>query len=213
MTFGALMAMALAALLIWFVLGEPLFILYATLFSLQALYITYLSGQGFDWPWLSYAQPLGSFAWNVPVGLSGAAACLLAREIADLRHFSPRVYSIYGWFAVAFVAVTIANVAKFVGFGAAVNAVGNVMFATLAAFTLVVAFLAWRRGNRAAGWFLIAWGLLEGVTMTAAVRFLFTRRSRPVLGCITTDWRFPWWLPPCWSLSAWLIGCGRNAPH
>ena len=64
LAFGALTAMALAALLIWFVLADRLFILYATLFFLQALYIAYLSGQGFDWPWLSFAQPLTSFAWT-----------------------------------------------------------------------------------------------------------------------------------------------------
>ena len=58
LTFGALMAVSLAALLIWFVLVDRIFILYATLFFLQALYVAYLSGEGFDWPWLSYAQPL-----------------------------------------------------------------------------------------------------------------------------------------------------------
>ncbi len=57
LTFGALMAVSLAALLIWFVLKDPLFILYATMFTLQALYVAYLSGQGFDWPMLSYAAP------------------------------------------------------------------------------------------------------------------------------------------------------------
>ena len=57
LAFGALTAMALAALLIWFVLADPVFVLYATLFFLQALYIAYLSGQGFDWPWLSFAAP------------------------------------------------------------------------------------------------------------------------------------------------------------
>ncbi len=62
LVFGALIAVALSALLIWFVLMDRLFILYATLFFLQALYIAYLSGQGFDWPWLSYARPLTSFA-------------------------------------------------------------------------------------------------------------------------------------------------------
>jgi diguanylate cyclase (GGDEF)-like protein len=175
LTFGALVAMALAALLIWFVLAEPLFVLYATLFFLHALYVVYLSGQGFDWPWLSYARPLGSFAWNVPVGLSGAVACLFTREIADLRHFSPRVYAMFGWFAAAFVLVTVANLAKLAGLGVLVNALGNVLFSVVAAVTLVVAFVAWRRGNRAAGWFLIAWVLLEGFTMTAAVRFLITR--------------------------------------
>jgi diguanylate cyclase (GGDEF)-like protein len=183
LAFGALTAMALAALLIWFVLKDRLFILYATLFFLQALYVAYLSGQGFDWPWLSYARPLTSFAWNVPVGLSGAVACLFVREIADLKHFSPRIYAIFGWFAAAFVVITIANLAKFLGFGIWVNALGNVMFAVAAVFTLVVAFLAWRGGNRAAGWFLIAWTVLEGFTITAAVRFLFqaSTDSSPLL--------------------------------
>jgi diguanylate cyclase (GGDEF)-like protein len=183
LAFGALIAMALSALLIWFILSDSIFILYATLFFLQALYIVYLSGQGFDWPWLSFAQPLTSFAWNVPAGLSGAVACFFTREIADLRRFSPRIYTIYAWFAVAFVAVTIANLAKFLGFGMWVNLFGNLVFVTVALFTLVVAFLAWRRGNRAAGWFLIAWGLLEGFTITAAVRFLFTASedSSPLL--------------------------------
>jgi two-component system, sensor histidine kinase LadS len=173
LTFGALMAVALAALLIWFVLAEQLFILYATLFFMLALYVTYLSGQGFDWPWLRYAQPLNSFAWNVPVGLSGAVACLFTREIADLKHATPRIYAMYGWFAASFVLVTIANLAKFLGFGTWVNALGNLMFVGLAVFTMIVAFRAWRRGNRAAGWFMIAWVLLEGFTITAAVRFLF----------------------------------------
>jgi two-component system, sensor histidine kinase LadS len=174
LVFGALMAVALTALLIWFVLKDQVFILYATMFFLQALYITYLSGQGFEWPWLSYARPLTSFAWNVPVSLSGAVACLFTREIADLRRFSPRIYAMFGWFALAFVFITIANLAKLIGFGMWVSALGNLLFITLAVFTMVVAFLAWRRGNRAAGWFMIAWALLEGFTLTAAVRFLFT---------------------------------------
>jgi diguanylate cyclase (GGDEF)-like protein len=174
LTFGALMSVSLAALLIWFVLKDPLFILYATMFSLQALYVAYLSGQGFDWPWLSAATPLESFAWNVPVGLSGAVACLFTREIADLRHFSPRVYTIFGWLAVAFVIISAANLAKFVGLLDVVNMIGNVMFVIAAAFTVIVCVLAWRRGNRAAGWFLIAWILLEGFTIAAALRFLIT---------------------------------------
>jgi diguanylate cyclase (GGDEF)-like protein len=183
LAFGALMAVALAASLIWFVLADRLFVLYASLFFLHALYVAYLSGQGFDWPLLSFARPLGSFAWNIPVGLSGAVACLFTREIADLKHFSPRIYAMFGWFAAAFVVITAANAAKFLGFGMLVNALGNLMFIVVAGVTLVVAFLAWRRGNRAAGWFLIAWALLEGFTLTAAVRFLFTSSadSAPLL--------------------------------
>jgi diguanylate cyclase (GGDEF)-like protein len=172
LTFGALMAVSLAALLIWFVLKDPLFILYATMFVLQALYVTFISGQGLDWPVLSYGTYLDAFAWNVPVALSGAVACLFTREIADLKRFSPRVYKAFGWFAVAFVLLSAANLADFVGLLNVVNVVGNIMFIVAPIFTVIVCFMAWRRGNRAAGWFLIAWCLLDGFTIAAAARSL-----------------------------------------
>lgn len=172
LTFGALLAMAVAALLIWFILEGRLLLLYAALFSLQALYVAYLSGQGFDWPVLRLALPFMSHAWNVPAALSGAAACLFVREIAELQRYSPRVYRIFGWLAVTFVALAFANLAKHIGFGAQVAALGNLIFLGSAIFTLVVAFLAWRRDNRAAGWFLLAWGLLEAFTIATALSML-----------------------------------------
>lgn len=174
LAFGALMALALAALSIWFVLSDPLFLLYGALISLQALYMAYLSGQGFDWPLLSYAGPLTSYAWNVPVALSGAVACLFVREIADLRHFSSRVYALFGWLAVAFVVLAFANVASLFNLGGLVAAIGNLLFLGAAAFTLTVAFLVWRRGSRAAGWFLIAWGQLEAFTIATTIRLLLS---------------------------------------
>jgi diguanylate cyclase (GGDEF)-like protein len=173
-SFGALMAMSLAAALIWFVLKDSLFILYAALISLQALYMAYFSGEGFEWPLFSSAVPLDAYAWNVPVALSGAIACLFVRDIADLKRFSPRVYTSFGWLAIAFVVLAVANLGDAIGLGRIVAAVGNVVFLGAAAFTLIVAFMAWRRGNRAAGWFLIAWVLLETVTIAVAVRLLFT---------------------------------------
>ncbi len=175
---GALMAMALGALLIWFILKDRLFLLYPGIFLLQALYLAFFSGEGFDWPVLSYAQPFGAFTWNIPVALSGAAASLFIREIADLRHSSRRVYTSFGWLAWAFVALAASNIAAVFGWGGFVAAAGNVMFLGSAIFTLVVAFLAWRRGNRAAGWFLIAWLMLESVTIATAVRLLVSRAEK-----------------------------------
>ncbi|HEV3286196.1 MAG TPA: hypothetical protein VG011_05550, partial [Steroidobacteraceae bacterium] len=46
LAFGALMAMSLSTLLVRFVLTDRLYPLYGTLFSLQALYLAYFSGQG-----------------------------------------------------------------------------------------------------------------------------------------------------------------------
>ena len=168
---GGLVSMSLGALLIWFVLADRLFILYPAFFLLQALYIAFLSGEGFDWPLLDHARPLASFAWNVPVGLSGAVGCLFARESADLKDFSPGIYRIFGWFAVTFVAVTCANLAKLFGYASLVNALGNLVFFVGCVFTIAVVFSSWRRGNRAAGWFLSAWGLLTGFAIAATLHF------------------------------------------
>ncbi len=175
---GALGALSLGSLLIWFVLSDKVFVLYAALFSLQALYIAFLSGQGFDWEALSWARPLASYAWNVPVALSGAAASLFVREISDVRLFSPRAYSIFGGFAVAFCVLTVANLAKLVGFESLVNAVGNILFLSSALFTLVISFIAWRHGSRASGWFLLAWCLLEAFTVATTVQLLLSDGER-----------------------------------
>jgi diguanylate cyclase (GGDEF)-like protein len=169
---GALLALSAAAALIWFVLADRLFILYAAFFSLQALYVAYLSGQGFAWPLLAWAAPLGSHAWNVPVALSGASACLFVREIADLRHFTPRVHTAFRWLAIGFVLLAASNGLKQFGLTGLVSGIGNLMFLGTALFTLAVAFLAWRRGSRAAGWFLVAWGVLEATTIATTLQLL-----------------------------------------
>jgi diguanylate cyclase (GGDEF)-like protein len=175
--FGALMAMAITSLLIWFVLSDRLLIYYAVLFCSQALYVAFFSGQGFDWPLLSWAMPLQQHAWNVPVAISGAAACVFVREIADLNRFWPRVHTAFGWFAVAFLVLAASNVLSEFGLGGVVAAIGNLMFVGSAVFTLVVAFMAWQRGGRAAGFFLIAWALLEAFTIAAALRLLTSDAS------------------------------------
>jgi len=172
LTFGALGAMAVASLLVWIVLAERAFILYFALFALQALYVAYFSGQGFEWPWLSIATPLTHYTWNVASALSGAAACLFVREMADLRRFLPRNYKLFGWLASAFLLLTFANLIKLIGYEDVVNAVGNVLFLGASLYTLIIAFVAWLRGSRSAGWFLLAWVLLEACTIAVTVRLL-----------------------------------------
>ncbi len=112
----------------------------------------------------------------MPIAVSAAAAALFVREFANLKLFSPRIYSAFGWLAVAFVVLTLSNVLRVFGFGVVIARIGDLMFVGSAIFTLVVAYLAWRRGgNRAAGWFLIAWSLLCIFQIATAVRLLYTR--------------------------------------
>lgn len=176
LTFGALMAMALSTFLVRFVLGGGLYTLYGTVFSLQALYIAYFSGQGFHWPLLSLARPLSSYTWNIPVAISAAASALFVREFANLRLFSQKVYQAFGWLALAFVVLALANLLRVVpGLSGVIANTGNLLFLGSALFTVTVTFLAWRGGNRAAGWFLIAWVLLSTFQILTAVRLLYAR--------------------------------------
>ena len=176
LAFGALVAMAVSALLIRLLLRDAIYPLYGALFFLQALYLAYFSGQGFSWPLLSVLRPITNYASNLTVAMSAAAAALFVREFANLRLFSPKVYSAFGWLAVSFIALTFANFLRVFNWGVPIAAVGNLMFLGSAIFTIVVAFLAWRRGgNRAAGWFLIAWSLLCTFQIITAVRLLQTR--------------------------------------
>jgi diguanylate cyclase (GGDEF)-like protein len=173
LVFGALTALSLSALLMRFVLSEPIYPLYGALFALEALYLAYFSGEGFRWPLLSYARPISNYAWNVPVAISAAVACLFVREFANLRLFSERVYRAFGWLALAFVVLACSNVLRAFGLGLLVARVGNLMFLGSAVFTLLVSYLAWRGGNRAAGWFLVAWGLLCTVQIVTSAWLLY----------------------------------------
>jgi two-component system, sensor histidine kinase LadS len=170
LAFGALIAMSVTALLIFFVMPGRIFIWYAMLFTLQALYIVFISGQGFDWPLLGALAPLGSHAWNVPAALSGAAACLFVREITDMRRYYPRHYVVFGWLAVVFAVLALSNFLRGPATSPLITAVGNLVFLGVALYTLVVALLAWLRGSRPAGWFLIAWALLEVMTIWTAAK-------------------------------------------
>jgi len=173
--FGALLAMALCALLVRFLLTDRLYPLYGMLFALQALYLAYFSGEGFRWPILGMARGLGNYAWNVPIAVSGAAAALFVREFANLRLFSEKVYRAFGALAIAFLVLAAANLLRPFGLAPLVAIVGNLMFLGSAIFTVSVAFLAWRGGNRAAGWFLIAWALLCTFQTATAVWLLYGR--------------------------------------
>ncbi len=168
--FGALLAMSLTALLICIVTPGSIFVWYATLFTMQALYIVFISGQGFEWPILGPLASLGSNSWNVPAALSGAAACMFTRKITDMRRYYPRHYVLFGWMAGVFVLLALSNFLRSPDTNPVITAGGNLIFLGVAVYTLVIAFLAWLRGSRPAGWFLVAWGLLEVMTIWTAAK-------------------------------------------
>ena len=201
LAFGALMALTLSVLLIWMVLKDPMLIHYSMLILTQALYIAYFSGQAFDWPLFKYAVPLDAYTWNVPIALSGAFACLFVRDITDMKHVAPQAHRVFGWISVSFVVLAVANVVQNFGLAVFITKLGNVIFLGTAVFTLVMAFMAWRRGSRAAGFFMIAWTLLEVFTIATTVSLLAT-------DTIHTEVLLYYGLPTSMVAAAILMGLG-----
>ena len=95
--------------------------------------------------------------------------------------------------------LAVSNVAHLFGIGGSLASIGNLMFLGTALFTLVVCLLAWRRGSRAAGWFLIAWGLLEAATIATAGGFLVSG---------TDPWPLAWGLPASMVTAAVFVALG-----
>lgn len=201
LTFGALIALTLSVFLIWLVLKDPMLIHYSLLIFTQALYVAYYSGQAFDWPLFKYAVPLGAYTWNIPIALSGAWACLFVRDITDMRHFSPQAHRIFGWMCWAFFALAALNIFDNFGLERVILGVGNTLFLITALFTLIMAFLAWRRGSRAAGFFMVAWTLLEVITIVTTARLLITKPSG-------IEFMLYYGLPLSMVLAAILMGLG-----
>jgi hypothetical protein len=209
LTFGALVALSLASLLMWFSLSDRLFLLYAAQFTLNALYVSYLTGPGFDWPILKLALPLSSDAWNVPAALGGASASLFIREIANLRRYSPRAYVIFGWMAIAFVVLAASNFLKSDAVETVVVALGNVIFIFSAIFTLLVAARSWKGEIAQPVGFCSRGACWKGSpSRPRRACYSRTRMIWPITAC-----RSRWW-PRLFSLHwAWRTGCWNNAPR
>jgi len=94
--------------------GGAAFHLYAAVFLQHCMWHIYPAGVRLAW--LSYAQPLTSFAWNVPVGLSGAVGCYSPRDRRP-QAFFPAYLCDVRLVLDGFVVITVANLAKFLGFG------------------------------------------------------------------------------------------------
>src|SRR4029453_13347864 len=83
LSFGALMAMSLAALLIWFVLSDRLLLLYGRLFALQPLYVASLPGRassGQSCRWRCRRSPTPGTSQPHSAARSLACSCVRSRS-------------------------------------------------------------------------------------------------------------------------------------
>ncbi len=202
---GALAALALATAAMWLVLSDRLFVLYAAMTGLQAVYLAYFSGQGFRWPWLAAASGLAPMPGTSPSLWSARwPACSRARSrICAIPRRGSIGYSA-GW-QPGSRRWPWRTRASSSGWDRWWSRSANLMFLGAGVFVLVVAFLAWRRGNRAAGWFLFAWVLLETFAIVTSARLLFTR-------AVSDEALFYYGLPGSMVASAILTSPRRRGP-
>ncbi len=144
-----------------FTLRERMYLMLFGALGCQLLYLLLLTGEAYSLDWLRWLSPWGF----VPVWVSRAlsSACLLAFAVAflDLRRHAPRVARVLVACAWAFVVLAVVSPLSVLtpvqAVRSAISLTGNFLITLSDSLALATAFVLWRRGNRPAGFFLLAW--------------------------------------------------------
>jgi serine phosphatase RsbU (regulator of sigma subunit) len=161
--YGTMLVMILYNLFVFLTLRDVSYLYYVLSTIWSTLFFAGTTGHTFQylWPnlvtWANHSVPFS-------MGMLAFFTALFSRNFLDARKYSP-----WGWWALTGVMALgiLVSVSEFVlGYGAAI---GFAAFTLLmdAISILTVGFISWRRGNKTARYFLLAWMayLLGGIFM------------------------------------------------
>lgn len=154
---SVLAAMALSNAAFYVALRDPVYLHYVALMLATIAFIA-----------LSHALPyrLAALAWtsdlrsslNVAMGaLSGLFSVTFTRRFIDTQRRAPLLDRLLLVLGIGFALFALAGLWIPPAAIAPTRRTGNLMLLALSALQLVAGVVAWRRGSRAAAWFLVAW--------------------------------------------------------
>ncbi|TAN03726.1 MAG: diguanylate cyclase [Rhodanobacteraceae bacterium] len=163
-------SMVLVILCFWVVLRDRMFLYFIVYVGAQVVYDMAVSGELYALPGAGLLTPLGYHTGQCMALVAAGFSIWFILEFADLRRYTPRLAAWLGVLRWPFLALAAIIWLPFLRPDAwlpnTVNAL--LMLSTLVA--LVSSWLAWRRGNRQAGFFLLSWVPLLALTMARVVQ-------------------------------------------
>ncbi|MBS0382624.1 MAG: diguanylate cyclase [Proteobacteria bacterium] len=193
------LSMLLVILCFWAVLHDRMYLYFVLYVGAQVLYVMAASGELFALPGAALLSPLGYRTGQCAAALSAAFSIWFILAFADLRRYTPRLGATLGVLRWPFLACAALVWMAFLQPNAWLPNTVNLLLVVCTALVLLSGWLAWRRGNRQAGFFLLSWVPLLALTMARVVQ-------------LVAGYRLPEWLeygfPASMAWSAVVITVG-----
>lgn len=165
-------SMVLVALCFWAVLRDRMFVHFIVYVGALAVYGMSVSGELFALPGASLLAPLGYHTGQSMALLAAAFAIWFVLEFEDLARHTPRLAR---WLAVLrwpYLALAILIWIPLVRPDAWLPNTANLLLVVSTTLALGASWLAWRRGSRQAGFFLLSWAPLLALTLARILQLI-----------------------------------------
>jgi diguanylate cyclase (GGDEF)-like protein len=165
-------SMVLVILCFWMVLRDRVFLYFIAHVSAQVVYDMAVSGELFALPGAALLGPFGYHTGQTAAALAAGTSIWFILEFADLRRHTPRLATLLAALRWPFVALALLVWVPWVDPDAWLPNTVNLLLVAAVPAALVASWLAWRRGNRQAGFFLLAWVPLLALTLLRVVQLI-----------------------------------------
>jgi diguanylate cyclase (GGDEF)-like protein len=166
------LSMVLVILCFWAVLRDRMFVYFAVYVGAQVVYGMTVSGELFALPGAALLSPFGYHTGQCMASLAAGFSIWFILEFADLRHYTPRLAKTLAALRWPFLALAAIVWMPFLRPDAWLPNTVNVLLIVSTFLALASSWLAWRRGNRQAGFFLLSWVPLLALTMARVVQLV-----------------------------------------
>ncbi len=166
------LSMVLVMLCFWAVLRDRVFLYFMAYVGAQIVYDLATSGELFALPGAALLSPLGYHTGQMAAALAAGFSLFFILEFADLHRHTPWLVVPLAWLRWVFLALAVVMWLPWLRPEAWLSNTVNVLLLVAAPGALVASWLAWRRGNRQAGFFLLSWVPLLVLTLARVVQLL-----------------------------------------
>jgi diguanylate cyclase (GGDEF)-like protein len=165
-------SMILVILCFWAVLRDRMFLYFIVYVCAQLVYGMAASGELYAFPGAWLLTPLGYHTGQCMAALAAGFSIWFMLAFADLHHDTPRLAAWLGALRWPFLALAVIVWLPFLRPDAWLPNTVNALLIASTTLALASTWLAWRRGNRQAGFFLLSWVPLLALTMARVVQLI-----------------------------------------
>ena len=165
-------SMILVILCFWLVLRDRMFLYFIVYVGAQTLYDMTASGELFALPGAALLSPFGYHTGQCMAALAAGFSIWFILAFAELRRDTPRLAALLGLLRWPFLVFAAIVWMSFLHPDAWLPNTVNGLLVVSTVTVLASGWLAWRRGNRQAGFFLLSWVPLLALTVARGVQLI-----------------------------------------